>query len=446
MSSRPSLTAALLPLALLGCAPKAAPPAPPSGPTAAESAAQMAACAYTPGLPASKTVPAGLPTGDAIPIKHIVLLMQENRSFDHYYSELNIPGLDVAPANASNPDANGNPVTRFHLTTQCMGGGNHSWDAEHHNLDNGKNDGFVTESGTTTMGYYTEADLPYYYALSRTFAISDAHFCSVLGPTWPNRMYFMAGTSFGIAVGTVEPPAYDAQGNSTKTLFSELDEAGVDWRDYSQDLPTVLIVPNTFEPDHLRPESQFATDVANGDLAAVTMVEASDLQGPLSPDEGPPGDVGIGQQFISNIIGTIMKSQFWDDTVIFLTYDENGGMWDHVVPPAACPPDDLAPIMNASTVAGGATTPGLFNQLGFRVPFIVISPYARRGYLSHVVTDHTSILRFVEAKFNLPAMTKRDANALPPYDMFDFDHPDFSIPDLPVATVDQDQLYQCEQH
>jgi phospholipase C len=325
----------------------------------------------------------------------------------------------------------------------CMDGGDHSWDGEHKNLDNGKLDGFVTTNNSPVpMGYYDESVLTYYYALARTFAFSDSHFCSVLGPTWPNRMYYMAGTSWGIAVGTEQP-----MGNTTPdgkpyvTLFSELDQAGIDWRDYSEDLPTPLFGPNpSNDLSHFLKQSQFATDVAAGNLAPVTMVEMSDLQGPLSADEGPPGDPQLGQQFTSGVISTIMYSQFWKDTAIFLTYDENGGMYDHVVPPKACAPDDIQPVLAAGS---GATYPAQFDQYGFRVPFFVISPYAKRGYLSHQVGDHTAILRFVEAKFNLPAMTKRDANALPPYDMFDFDHPNFSIPDLPTVVVDENALYAC---
>jgi phospholipase C len=181
-------------------------------------------------------------------------------------------------------------------------------------------------------------------------------------------------------------------------------------------------------------QSNFASDVAAGQLAPVTIVEASDVMGVLSPDEGPPGDVDIGQQFVSETIAAVMNSPFWNSSAIFISYDENGGMYDHVVPPKACAPDSL-PAANG----GGAG----FDQYGFRVPMIVVSPYAKRGYVSHTVTDATSILRFVEARFDLPAMTARDANAEPTFDMFDFQHPDFSVPPLPTVTVDQAALSVC---
>ena len=408
-------------------------------PTAAQVQVKSAACGYKPGTDATDTTPGDDPTGGDIPIDHIVLIMQENRSFDHYYSFLKIPGLDVGSPTVTNPDSKGNQVERFHFTSPCMPGGDHGWVPQHANVDGGKNDGFVISNGDSPvpMGYYNGDDLPYYYALAQTFAFSDRHFCSVLGPTWPNREYYFAATSWGKTDNTF-PPNTDATGKAYPTIFSELDDAKVTWNVYSQDTPTPLIVAlPLFGGDdnvNFRKTADFNSDVNGGMLASVTLVEASDLKGDLSPDEGPPGDVDIGQQFTSGVIDTVMHSKFWKSTVIFLTYDENGGMWDHVVPPAACEPDDLKPT-------GGVS--GAFNQYGFRVPFFVISPYAKRGYLSHQVTDHTSITRFVEAKFHLPAMTIRDANALPPYDMFDFAHPDFSVPTLPTVTVDQTKLAAC---
>jgi phospholipase C len=144
--------------------------------------------------------------------------------------------------------------------------------------------------------------------------------------------------------------------------------------------------------------------------------------------------VEAGENLLAGVYNQLRKSPRWADTLLVVNFDENGGMYDHVVPPAACAPDDL-PLNNGSTIG--------FTQYGFRVPLLAISPYARRGYVSHEVTDGTSILRFVESKFDLPAMSHRDANAAPAYDMFDFDHPDFTVPTLPMATVDPDGLSTC---
>jgi phospholipase C len=180
--------------------------------------------------------------------------------------------------------------------------------------------------------------------------------------------------------------------------------------------------------------STFAADAAAGNLASVSIVEGSDELGGASPDEDPPADFEVGQQFMSQIIGAVMNGPQWKDSAVFLTYDENGGMYDHVVPPAACAPDDF-PLNNKSTVG--------FTQYGFRVPLLVISPYAKRGYVSHELTDGTSILKFVQSRFGLAAFTRRDANAAPAYDMFDFAHPDFTVPTLPTPTVDQTALAGC---
>jgi len=122
---------------------------------------------------------------------------------------------------------------------------------------------------------------------------------------------------------------------------------------------------------------------------------------------------------------------------VFLSYDEQGGFYDHVPPQPACAPDDFAPILAAGDVQAG------FDQTGLRVPLIVVSPYAKRGYVSHVVTDHSSLLRFVEARFDLPALTHRDANAVPPFDMFDFAHPNLDVPGLPDATIDATRRATC---
>src|SRR6266542_3360180 len=158
------------------------PPLPPR-PSAAEVDAQRQACAYAPGQAARDTLPDDQPVGEDIPLKHIILIMQENRSFDHYYSELDIPGLDVAPRSDTNPDSKGNLVQRFHWDIKCMHGGDHGWEGTHRYYNGGKNDGFVIQNGDshTPMGYYDGNDLPYYYALAKTFAFSDHHFSSVMG-------------------------------------------------------------------------------------------------------------------------------------------------------------------------------------------------------------------------------------------------------------------------
>lgn len=181
---------------------------PPPGLTEAQAKEKLAACTYGPGALAKDTLPAGAKVGAAMPIDHFVLVMQENRSFDHYYSRLSHGGVHVAGTELTNPDATGAPVKRYHETKYCIRDVNHSWDGSHRQYHDGKMDGFVVTNepgGARALGWFDETDLPFYYALSRTFAISDMHFSSVMGPTQPNRLYYWAGTSFGMIKNSLPP-------------------------------------------------------------------------------------------------------------------------------------------------------------------------------------------------------------------------------------------------
>jgi len=165
-------------------------------------------------------------------------------------------------------------------------------------------------------------------------------------------------------------------------------------------------------------------------------VETTPIGKGIAPDEDPPAGPFLGQTRVERIVRAAMASPQWPKTALIFTYDESGGFYDHVPPPPACVPDDIAPDL-----PGGQT--GAYDRLGMRVPMIVVSPYARRGYVSHQVTDHTSIIRLIAARYGLPALTHRDANMEPPWDMFDFAHPDLSVPSLPDAGLDQSQLDAC---
>ena len=411
-----------------------------------------ASCGYGSGDPASLTL-RDYPIGSAIPIDHVILVMQENRTFDHYFSSLTVPGQDVdgAAPDLTNPDPlnPGQTISRFHQTSYCFDDPAESWDEVHREIDGGALDAFTTinaeddpegdPSGARTMGYYDESDLPYYYALARAWAISDRHFSSVQANTWTNRLYYMAGTSYGVISNTFPSHQLDANNNLTPNLFTRLNDAHVSWTFYVQDVPTLAILSAVYErsTSHVAPYQQFFTDAAAGTLPQVTFVEGTDVAGGVSPDEDPPADMQVGQQMVSQIVSAVTSSPLWPNSALFLSYDEQGGLYDHVPPQPACVPDDIPPNL----VAGDFDA--AFDATGLRVPLIVVSPYAKRGYVSHVVTDHTSITRFVEARFGLPALTHRDANAVPPFDMFDFGHGDLSVPALPDAVVDQDQSTAC---
>jgi phospholipase C len=409
-------------------------------------------CGYGAGdLPATTLADYGT-TGEKIPIDHIILVMQENRSFDHYFSSLKVPGqtVDGASPDVTNPDPThpGGTIQRFHQTSYCFDNPAEEWDDIHKDLDHGKLDGFTAQNaaddpvhdptGRRALGYFDESDLPFYYGLARAFTISDRHFCSALVNTFPNRLFYMAGTAFGVTKD-VFPPATDPKGNPYPNIFTRLNDAHVSWNVYSQDSPTAAMLTQTWSENLPRfvPFEQFFTDAAAGTLPSVTMVEGSDRQGGVSPNEDPPADMQVGVAMVSRITHAVMCSPLWPHAALFLTWDEQGGLYDHVVPPAACVPDDIAPVLAPGDVQAQ------FDQYGLRVPLMVVSPYAKRGYVSHQVTDHTSILRFVEARFNLPALTHRDANAEPPFDMFDFSHPNLTIPELPAATIDPTQQAAC---
>ncbi len=424
-------------LVLMLCAGCSGAPSAPTGLTAEESRLRRGACEFKAGAKVADT----LPKLDAFPVENFVLVMQENRSFDHYFSKLSHGGVNVAPEGATNPDAMGNPVARFHLDKYCVDDPRHGWNPSHLENGDGKNDGFVVANdpnGTRAMGYYDESDLPLYYALARTFALSDSHFCSVMGPTQPNRLYYYAATSFGTISNTI-PPLNDSKGRPYANLFSRLDAAGVSWKVYSTNVasPAVFLQVLADHLDRFVRIDQFHLDAAAGQLPQVAVVEAAYGLGVKGDedDEHSPANVQLGQLFVSKVVKSVMNGPQWPKAAMIFTYDEHGGYYDHVPPPKeACAPDDLEPI--------GDTTRH-FDHLGFRVPLMVISPYSKRGHVSHAVTDHTSIVRTLSLKWNLPAMTARDANADTLLDLFDFEHPDPSVPTLPEAVVDPAKRDRC---
>ncbi len=415
-------------------------------------AADRAKCKFGAGdLPAASLGDAPA-LGAHIPIDNIVLVMQENHSFDAYFSSLTIPGqtLDGASPTATNPDPLGGVISRFHQTDLCIDDPAETWDPMHRSINGGKLDGFARESaatdpiddphGTRSMGYYEESDLPFYYSLARGFSISDRHFASVQANTFPNRLFYFAATSFGRTADTFPPPN-DPSGKPYPNIFTRLNDAKVSWKDYAQDVPTAALLQPTWLANaaHFATYDEFFNDAAAGTLPSVAWVEGTFDASGASYDEDPPSDIQLGQSMVSAVVTALTESPQWPHAALFFSYDEPGGFYDHVPPPAACAPDDIPPDPDnlADTVPAG------FDQDSLRVPLIVVSPYAKRGYVSHEVTDHTSILRFVEARFDLPALTHRDANAEPPFDMFDFSHPVLTVPHLAAAPVDQTLLAAC---
>jgi phospholipase C len=394
-------------------------------------------------LPGSLPDPS-LPSGaDTIPrIEHVVVLMLENHSYDNLFGMLGrgpgqrprgdgfTLGRDGLPT-ATNPYPDGRLQRAFHMPTTCQLAHTPSqeWTASHNAYDNGANDGFVRTPispssseivGAVAMGYWTGADLPLTYSLARTFPIGDHWFGSCLGQTDPNRRYLIAATSSGMTDDIGSGPG-NAVANSTLgipaangTIFQRLSDVGISWADYNAKFPTgatMELYPandTAYANTNAPPISQFFTDAKAGTLPQFSL---------LDPDystqsQENPQNIAVGEGFLGQVLDALRDSPLWRKTLFIFVYDEHGGYYDHVPPPAALAPDAIPPAVNP-----GESTYDGFARYGFRVPSVVVSPYAKRNYVSHAVYDHTSIIAFLERKWNLHSMTHRDANA---NDLLDF--------------------------
>jgi phospholipase C len=382
--------------------------------------------------------------GDIHAVNHIVYMLQENRSFDNYFGKLNdfrvSQGLgadvDGLTADAGNPSFDGTTIIRpFRWqNTACHEQISPGWDESHRQFNRhdpsgptGLNDGFVYSAanyarnsggsdteGLRAMGYYDNGHLPYYYWLATQFATSDRFFSSLLSRTPPNRLYSFAATS----AGWTDAPTASV---NAKTIWQALEENGISWKIYS-DGHTTLEAFHSFYVNHTAnvvPYSQYFADAKSGNLPSVAFI-----QNATGSDEHPTVSVQRGAAFAKTFIDALMNGPNWKDSVFILTYDEAGGIYDHVPPPSAPNPDGIAPIDLAPT-----DTQGNFDRYGFRLPIMVVSPFTKPGYVSHNVMDLTAILKFIETRYGLPALTARDAAQPDMTEFFDFaaapnmDHP-----------------------
>jgi phospholipase C len=371
-----------------------------------------------------------LPAGtDTIPqIQHIVVLMMENHSYDNKLGMLRRRGADGLRLGrdgrplAANPYADGSIQHAFRMPTTCQLSAfpGQNWLDSHIQFDGGRNDGFVESgSGPVSMGYWERADQPFYYSLAPVFPIADRYFGSLLGQTYPNRRFLISGTSLGMVNDTV-PALTDYPPSGT--IFDRLDGGGVSWKDYYTTQATVELYPELYVKNlgtKVVPVADFFTDAAAGTLPGFSLVEPDYDQ----QSEEDPQNIAVGEQFAARVINAVMSGPAWPQTLLIWNYDEHGGYYDHVPPPPAIPPDDIPPDVPAGQPAYNG-----FAQYGFRVPCAVISPWARPGYVSHQVFDHASVCALAEYKWNLPAMTYRDANARPMLDMLDLRRPAFLRP------------------
>jgi len=420
-------------------------------------------------------------------IRHIVVLMMENHSYDNYFGMLMGRGEGFAlgpggepldPHDNRGPD--GRPVTLRHAASprQFDGSPSQSWTASHEQWNGGRCDGFVTSTRARTaerqgagMRYWGEQELPFYYGLARTFPLATRWFCSCLGPTFPNRRFLIAGTAHGLMDDvlwglTGQPPA--------GTVLDLLSAAGVSWANFhnkprGRSLAKSLCGPRSVSAGRriglavaglvpglaaaARGELQFTADLYPMDpvqkfrhaLSLDAFFEQAGL-GTLpafsivDPDYGrfseeDPQDVQVGESFAAEVVRAVMDGPGWPGTVLFWLYDEHGGYYDHVAPPSAVPPDGVLasslperhpwlrrlPFLRSTIeeIDADDRGPRTYDRYGFRVPAVVVSPFARRDFETATVFDHTSILKFVEQRFGLPSLTRRDAAAVAPLETLD---------------------------
>ena len=457
---------------------------------------------YRPGDRPDPSRPAGT---DMLPqIKHIVVLMMENHSFDNYLGTLGrgegFPLGDDGTPDAGNPDSAGATIRAYHAdsTVQEDGVPCQSWSASHTQWADGKMTGFVTSTEqnepegnrAAAMAYWTEQDLPFYHGLARTFPLADHWFSSCLGPTFPNRRFLLAGTANGLMddlpVNLLDRPR-------AGTIMDMLTRHGISWVNYRpastdhSDLRRYLRyrrrrtrrhlaalgrplrrTSEVFKRDlqftsaiyplgmagymaHVRSLEQFFADADSGNLPSFCIVDP-DFR---SFSEENPQDVRKGESFAAEVISRVMHGRGWADTLLIWTSDEHGGYYDHVAPPPAVPPDDIPGrsrvahpsllrsllkvlfpgyVRQAEQLVAGTDA---YDVYGFRVPAVIVSPYARPGCVLSDVFDHTSVLKLLEEKWNLPALTQRDAAATAPLGALDLIAPPAFLtpPELPPPAL-----------
>jgi phospholipase C len=322
--------------------------------------------------------------GDLRSIKHILVACQENRSFDSYFGYYHRAGSFGVPSNYTQPDGRGGRIKPQHAPGPFSANPSHSWQPIHREWDNGAMDGFYTTNGRGALEYYDGSDLKYYYALADSFTLCGNYFSYQLGPTFPNRIGLWTGTSGGNTTNNIQGGSLD-----WPTIVDLLDQHGLSWKCYNLGLGrgTDINVLEGFnalaffkkwqhDPRLQYKEKDYYDDLRSGKLPQVAFFITDELI-----SEHPPFDMRAGQREMAQVINALIASRLWTSSVLFLMYDEGGGFFDHVAPPQ----------MDAY-------------GMGLRVPALVISPYAKRGYVSGQLYEHNSILKFIERRFGLPSL------------------------------------------
>lgn len=367
----------------------------------------------------------------------IVIAMMENRSLDHYLGWL--PGIDGIQEGLSNPTklaappggcptsalavTDATPVSTFRLTQHCqVPDPDHGWNGSRVEYNHGVMNGFADRSGAVAMGFYKEEDIPFLGWLARNFNTFSRYFCSVMGPTFPNREYLYSAQSGGHIANDLPLPSQSnplPTGFTWPTILDRLNAAGVPWAAYGSDVPTAWLFfhHNYDSPGRIRHITDYFVDAAAGTLPSVVFLDPSFFT--VGNDDHPARDIKLGQRFMYDTFMALAEGPQWPNSAYVLTYDEHGGFYDHVPPPVL--PDDR-PSANHCTN---------FGQAGFRVPCVVASPFSTRGVIGSSTFDHTSILKLIEWRFALPALTPRDAAANNLGEVLNFDNPVVELPSEP---------------
>ncbi len=390
-------------------------------------------------------------------IKHVVFLMHENRSFDHFFGTLqgvrgfDDHGADLGAFAQAWPGGTSPTLLPFHLDTkheqgECTYDLTHAWNPQHSCWNGGAMDSFVSTHtssdyegpglGTLTMGYYEQQDIPFSYALAENFTICDAYHCSVLGPTHPNRLMWMSGTLDPDGTGG-GPVLITNTSNAARfsvswpTMPEALDTAGVSWKVYNpygpayqptgsavmelSDNPLLYFsqYSDTTSNRYHKAFSYYGPNVHGGltgghgpndfgrDIALGELPSVSWIIPPVSYDAHPPAPPALADWYTHQVLRQLTANpEVWASTVLFISYDENDGFFDHVPPPTApaATPGEYVTVDPLPVTAGGVAGP---IGLGMRVPMLVVSPFSTGGYVCSDVFDHTSQLRFLETLFGV---------------------------------------------
>jgi phospholipase C len=369
-----------------------------------------------------------LPSPRNVPIDTFVVLMMENRSFDHYFGWH--PKADGRNAGLSYPDADGHRVATHRLTSDFQGCGfrdpDHSWDGGRHQYNNGELDGFVqgnaagTGSDSYAAGYYVKRDLPFIPYAADAYTLYDRWFCSIMASTYPNRHYQWGAQNGGQKSNLLPPETEERTGFTWETIFDRAIARGLTARYYASDVPFAALYGQR-GLGWTRPVSQFYADAATGRLPNIAFVDPAFLgeeQG-TSGDEHPHGDIRVGQAFMSDVVNAFVESPQYRRGALFIDYDEWGGFFDHIRP---------------RFVRDGRESRNL-NQnwgfTGFRIPGVCVSPFSRGARVNHMQITHESILKLISYRFGLGYLNRRHRYASNIGRTLNFESPKYALPSLP---------------